>query len=148
MIRWGTLKPAYAMWHKDSALASHGPRNSAIWRDAPSPEFELGLSPMSVLSGQLQHKERMPENLATLPLPGDLHNPLAVLVQASAAAEGGRESGDGQVGDEACQHDVETGVEQGDHNGEGEERRGYYAPLSLMPKDEAPHMLSLINVHE
>ncbi|GMK54789.1 hypothetical protein CspeluHIS016_0113750 [Cutaneotrichosporon spelunceum] len=39
--RGGTLKPEYAMWHRSSALARYGPRNSAIWQDqSPEPEDE------------------------------------------------------------------------------------------------------------
>lgn len=130
--RDGTLKPQYAMWHKSSALARYGPRNSAIWADGGSPEPEVGVSPMSVLSGQSARSgDRPTEGLTTLPLPGDLHNPLAVLAQASATAEQ-RESSD-----ERAQTPPET-----------EERRGYYAPLEHMLKDEAPHIMSLINVHE
>jgi hypothetical protein len=107
--RDGTLKPEYAMWHRSSALARYGPRNSAIW-EPPAPD-----SPVSALSEQ--------DGLTTLPLPGDVHNPLAVLAQASATAE-----------------------EQGERP--PPEPRGYYAPLPHALKDEAPHIMSLISVHE
>ncbi|BEJ11400.1 hypothetical protein CspHIS471_0108220 [Cutaneotrichosporon sp. HIS471] len=120
--RDGTLKPEYAMWHRSSALARYGPRNSAIWQDE-SPEPEVGISPVSALSGQSQRSGGPAEGLTTLPLPGE-HNPLAVLAQAGATAE-------------------EPGSDE-----PPPEDRGYYAPLPNTLKDEAPHIMSLINVHE
>lgn len=127
------------MWYKSSALARYGPRNSAIWADdGGSPEPEPGVSPMSVLSGHSQRSgDRPPEGLTTLPLPGDLHNPLAVLAQASATAE----DRDGSVENENL-------IPAVSEDKKSDERRGYYAPLANIPKDEAPHVMSLINVHE
>lgn len=136
--RDGTLKPEYVMWHKSSALARYGPRNSAIWDDS-SPEPELGVSPVSVLSGQSQRSgDRPTEGLTTLPLPGDLHNPLAVLAQASATAEDRESSEERAHVPTAAEHEERADTE----------RRGYYAPLAHMLKDEAPHVMSLISVHE
>lgn len=105
--RAGILKPEIVICHKDSAMASHGLRNSAIWQDVPSRDADVDVSPMSVLSRRSHRLERMAESLTTLPLPGDLNNPLSVLVQASAAAEWECEGSDERVGDETGRRDVD-----------------------------------------
>lgn len=137
----GTQQPEYALWHKNSALAVNGPRNSAIWaeddHDQPDDSTHpAGVSPVTQLSGGgAAHRERdIADRLTTtLPLPGDIHNPLAVLAQASATASG----------EEQPNPESDDGVAVG-----GEQERGYYAPLDRVLKDEAPHIMSLIDVHE
>lgn len=91
------------------------------------------------------------EGLTTLPLPGDMHNPLAVLAQASATAEDIAED-NGSVEEKSERYPrrreapPDTASSQtGERDREG---GGYYAPLDRVLKDEAPHIMSLINVHE
>jgi hypothetical protein len=71
------------------------------------------------------------DKLTTLPLPGDVHNPLAVLAEASSTTK---------------TFDPNSPV-VGLHEKEGEDK-GYYAPLERVLKDEAPHIMSRIDVHE
>jgi hypothetical protein len=83
------------------------------------------------------------DKLTTLPLPGDAHNPLAVLAEASATAN--PDSGGSPTDIVSVVGTAGTGRT----NGPGEkEEGGYYAPLDRTLKDEAPHIMSLINVHE
>ena len=71
------------------------------------------------------------DKLTTLPLPGDAHNPLAVLAEASSTTH---------------TFDAKSPVTKMAGN-EGEDK-GYYAPLERVLKDEAPHIMSRIDVHE
>jgi hypothetical protein len=111
----------FDLWQKENKLADTVPRNSTLWADdrrPPSPSSNIGQSPrMSV------------DKLTTLPLPGDVHNPLSVLAEASANPVDPRSPVAGLKGKEA-------------------EDKGYYAPLERVLKDEAPHIMSRINVHE
>lgn len=113
----------FDMWQKENALATTVARNSTLWKDdrrPVSPSQIIGLSPrMSV------------DKLTTLPLPGDAHNPLAVLAEASSATH---------------TFDAKSPVTKMAGN-EGEDK-GYYAPLERVLKDEAPHIMSRIDVHE
>jgi hypothetical protein len=111
------------MWQKENALATTVARNSTLWaedRRPPSPSMAISTSPrMSV------------DKLTTLPLPGDVHNPLAVLAEASSTTNA---------------FDPKSPI-VGLKGKEGEDQ-GYYAPLERVLKDEAPHIMSRIDVHE
>lgn len=72
----------------------------------------------------------------TLPLPGDSHNPLAVLVELSEAAATRR-------GDAAS-----PGMFEGESSQRQREEEEYYAPLERTLKEEAPHIMRFINGHE
>jgi hypothetical protein len=113
----------FDMWQKENALATTVARNSTLWKDEgrpPSPGRRISSSPrMSV------------DKLTTLPLPGDVHNPLAVLAEASSTTHS---------------FDPKSPVNRFAGN-EGEDK-GYYAPLERVLKDEAPHIMSRIDVHE
>jgi hypothetical protein len=69
---------------------------------------------------------------STLPLPGDSHNPLSVLVELSEVALADLEGSSGSMRGET---------------GKLEEEQ-YYAPLERTLKEEAPHIMSFINTHE
>jgi len=113
----------FELWQKENALATTVARNSTLWakeRRPPSPSANISTSPrMSV------------DKLTTLPLPGDVHNPLAVLAEASSTTN---------------VYDPKSPI-VGLKGKEGEDR-GYYAPLERVLKDEAPHIMSRIDVHE
>ena len=140
-----------AMWRRDASLNHTGPAISALWGMDPPPDKVIkevprpptfdetpttsGLSPMD--NYERRRHAQLAEKLTTLPLPGDAHNPLAVLAEASATANSDHDpnsphstvptSKSGKVGDRAG---------------------GYYAPLERTLQDEAPHIMSFIKVHE
>jgi hypothetical protein len=111
----------FDLWQKENRLDETVPRNSTLWgeeRRQLSPGLHVGQSPrMSV------------DKLTTLPLPGDVHNPLAVLAEAST-------------------NPVDPRSPIGGSKGKAAEDKGYYAPLERVLKDEAPHIMSRIDVHE
>jgi hypothetical protein len=111
----------FDLWQKENRLDETVPRNSTLWgeeRRQLSPSLHVGRSPrMSV------------DKLTTLPLPGDVHNPLAVLAEAST-------------------NPVDPRSPMGGAKGKAAEDKGYYAPLERVLKDEAPHIMSRIDVHE
>lgn len=111
----------FDMWQKENALATTVARNSTLWADDRRPP-----SPLVTTSPRMSV-----DKLTTLPLPGDVHNPLAVLAEASSTTN---------------IYDPKSPV-AGLKGKEGEEQ-GYYAPLERVLKDEAPHIMSRIDVHE
>ena len=86
----------------------------------------------------------------TLPLPGDAHNPLAVLVELSEVTPPVDEDAEGGTsGTSPGGHAVHSGPVRLGHPMIGQAKEeGYYAPLQRTLKDEAPHIMSLINTHE
>ena len=109
----------FSMWKQDEALSQTGPRTWAIWgrEDEQSPpgstdEFTSG---------------NTVERLTTLPLPGDPHNPLTVLAEASSGDP------DGDAPQTA---------------GRPAGTKGYYAPMEMKPVEDAPHIMSIISVQE
>jgi len=111
----------FELWQKENALATTVARNSTLWADARRP-----LSPAAVRSPRMSV-----DKLTTLPLPGDVHNPLAVLAEASSTTN---------------TYDPKSPVTG--LKGKNEDDQGYYAPLERVLKDEAPHIMSRIDVHE
>lgn len=103
----------------------------------------------------------MDQLTSTLPLPGDTHNPLAVLVELSEVTpplevsdegeeqsrQNGAEAGIVDEAVSASQSAAEGGKRKQSSGGQGEEDE-YYAPIERTLKDEAPHIMSLINIHE
>lgn len=87
-------------------------------------------------SRRSQSPIRVDDQLTTLPLPGD-RNPLAVLAEASACASG--RSPSGVTSPDRRLHGEDQGLGEGDV---------YYAPLARTLKDEAPHIMAHISVHE
>jgi hypothetical protein len=87
------------------------------------------------------------DKYTTLPLPGDAHNPLAVLAEASATAHSdtGASPHDAMLGGLGSGSGGAHGPGQAGTDGE---EAGYYAPVERAQTNEAPHIMSLINVHE
>ena len=111
----------FDMWQKENALATTVARNSTLWADVRRPP-----SPLAASSPRMSV-----DKLTTLPLPGDVHNPLAVLAEASSTTN---------------IYDPKSPV--AGLKGKDGEDQGYYAPLERVLKDEAPHIMSRIDVHE
>jgi hypothetical protein len=111
----------FDMWQKENALATTVARNSTLWADNRRPP-----SPLAASSPRMSV-----DKLTTLPLPGDVHNPLAVLAEASSTTN---------------IYDPKSPV--AGLKGKDGEDQGYYAPLERVLKDEAPHIMSRIDVHE
>ena len=122
-------KPEYFdMWQKENALATTVPRNSTLWGEDRRPPSPMRSAPHVHLTPR-----KSVDNLTTttLPLPGDAHNPLAVLAEASSTSN---------PFDPLSPLNGYKGKEGND--------KGYYAPLERVLKDEAPHIMSRIDVHE
>lgn len=103
----------------------------------PSPIPAVKTSAINLLSSEPTSSTRWsepPEKLTTLPLPGDSHNPLAVLAEASASAlpEQGAAASAGQRQRSTSATRVE----------------GYYAPLERPRIMEAPHIMNYITIEE
>ena len=118
----------FARWQKDRDLSVSGARISTLWAE-PTDHDRHSISPVHLKAPQ--SSTTVVDKLTTLPLPGD-HNPLAVLAEASANA------------DDPLSPTAPTPGSR--HKDDGSE--GYYAPLERVLKDEAPHIMTLINVHE
>jgi hypothetical protein len=89
----------------------------------------------------------------TLPLPGDAHNPLAVLVELSEVTpppEDAEVQDRAMAGDGGDPNIARAGPlgRHGSTSGRAKEEDGYYAPFTMTLRDEAPHIMSLINTHE
>ena len=117
-------KLEFDRWKQDEALNESLPRNSALWH-----------SPASTYTAGQPGDDTIPDKLTTLPLPGDAHNPLAVLAEAS-----------GQSG-------KHSPLRRGKHllaeeRVSSEEGKGFYSPLARSLRDDAPHVMSLISVNE
>lgn len=110
----------FDLWQKENKLAETVPRNSTLWADdrhSPNPRIDVNPHRPSI------------DKLTTLPLPGDVHNPLSVLAEASV-------------------NPVDPHSPVSAFRGKEAEDKGYYAPLERVLKDEAPHIMSRIDVHE
>lgn len=122
-------KPEYFdMWQKENALATTVPRNSTLWGEDRGPVSPKRNAP------NIDPSPRMNiDNLTTttLPLPGDAHNPLAVLAEASSTS-----------------NPFDPLSPMNGYRGKEGDDKGYYAPLERVLKDEAPHIMSRIDVHE
>jgi hypothetical protein len=159
----------FQRWKRDTALAQTGARNSTLWGPEPPPppptitnttaaaaragsfHSSPGSRPrLDSKSTPLEMRGSNPNSIdkyTTLPLPGDAHNPLAVLAEASATAHSdtGASPHDAMLGG--------LGSGSGGAHGPGQtgmegEEAGYYAPVERAQTNEAPHIMSLINVHE
>ncbi len=155
-------------WRKDGELKRTGPLNSALWKTSSEDggeEIEVTTderrrmqhsSSFSMHHGQPNSTRSKPaivplsDNLTTLPLPGDAHNPLSVLAEASATADADEASNSplqAKTGRAASFAAAGKGKEH--HPSTGRlHLGGYYTRLDRESKDEAPHIMSYINVHE
>lgn len=102
-------------------------KESKCFNDALFPSQSDAYTPMSGSAASPVTKTSLDKLTTTLPLDGDAHNPLAVLVELSEAAS-----------DRA----FATGRRR------QREEDEYYAPLERTLKEEAPQIMSLINAHE
>lgn len=119
---------AYPAQPARASSFSHSSPGSASRQPGRSPSDQAGRRPFSAVT----------DKLTTLPLPGDAHNPLAVLAEASATTE-----------DDEDQNSPGVRAWAGQGGGSRQDgARGYYAPLERKLKDEAPHIMTYINVHE
>lgn len=117
------------LWESDQPQPQPGP--SSFSRTSNSPRR----SPKRLV-GRRESASDLDHLTTTLPLPGDAHNPLAVLVELSEVAT-------------RRVQDVSPvpyqGVESSKRQREEEE---YYAPLERTLKEEAPLIMALISTHE
>jgi len=144
-----TMDSEMALWKRDALLSGRGPPISALWGlDRPG-KFMLPdlvhpaatpsrrtLPPISPLLNDRRGPIN-PAGLTTLPLPGDAHNPLAVLAEASAGAR--------------TDHDVDRPKNNQADSAPGQSRDAlgaYYGRLERNLHDEAPHIMSFISVQE
>ena len=139
------LDPRLVMWRRDNSFPTYGPTNAALWGEGAEPArlshhrpilpHTSPGQPVSGSRGQLHVSEK----LTTLPLPGDAHNPLAVLAEASATARS-----------ELDVNSPRTAMLDGSKDTKPAEAGEYYMPLErvVVKKDEAPHIMGYIKVHE
>ena len=156
----------YQRWERNRMMPEYGPRNSWLWRGGSgepasqkygrrtslrqhSNEDESVWNTPGSISNTTDFRDKstlIADKLTTLPLPGD-RNPLAVLAEASASATSRKRGGVDETPSpliatgpyRPAQSSVVDGEEGGDQ---------YYAPLPRTLKDEAPHIMNLISVHE
>jgi hypothetical protein len=121
-----------------------GTNNSALWDTNAStsgsvreaePLSAAETSPTASLA-RGQTAATLDKLTTTLPQNGDAHNPLSVLVELSEAA--------------SSRHSYEspTSTFQASASKRQREEDDYYAPLERTLKEEAPHIMALINTHE
>jgi hypothetical protein len=151
------MKEDFAKWKHDEALTMNGPRNSNIWYDEKQAHDglsgQMGLSTrihdpsFTSPSGSAHKGDLVPDRYTTLPFPGDAHNPLGVLAEASASA--GKTRDDNHAHPSPFQPTGGPGARIGSE-GDDEDlgSRGYYVPLERVLKNDAPHIMSLITISE
>ena len=173
---WRDQDDAHTLMHLQSGhVPSLGTATDAGWNRTRTQTNIVG---SGVVRSRSRGSERSPELdthrsksaaidklTSTLPLPGDTHNPLAVLVELSEVTPPMSVAGDADDGSRDQRGDVSAPRRQShdqsqsaDGRGVSSERGvtwlesgtedGYYAPLLRTLKDEAPHVMSLINTHE
>lgn len=144
-----TMDSEMALWKRDALLNGRGPPISALWgldrpgkfmiQDLVHPAATPSRTTLPPISPLLNDRRGPvnPAGLTTLPLPGDAHNPLAVLAEASAGAR--------------TDHDVDRPKNNQADSGPGQSRDAlgaYYGRLERNLHDEAPHIMSFISVQE
>jgi hypothetical protein len=160
------MKEDFAKWKHDEDLTVNGPRNENLWRGhanagpsdsrgPPYPPHPAGTSsalnrhfPLESSARTVEDDDLVPDKYTTLPFPGDAHNPLGVLAEASASA--GRSGSNGLPSPSPFQPTGGPGSKPVSNDGdEGESTtRGYYIPLERVLKRDAPHIMSLISITE
>lgn len=154
------MKEDFAKWKHDEELVNSGPRNANLWHNPaehrkstsssrlPGAKHAATSANTCISPSSLGlDNDPIPDRYTTLPFPGDAHNPLGVLAEASASA--------GNVGTKDVPSPSPFQPTGGpgsrpvseDGNG-GEDSQGYYIPLERVLKKDAPHIMSLISVHE
>jgi len=142
-----SMKEDFEKWKDYEDITMNGPRNHNLWTNGET-GHPLGAS-SSTTNGPSRRRsvssighDILPDRYTTLPYPGDAHNPLGVLAEASASAGNAKEGitdqspfqPTGGPGDR-------PGPEEGGFN-------GYYVPLERVLKKDAPHIMSLISIAE
>jgi hypothetical protein len=132
-------------WDKERrrTMDGSGSHNSSLW-DPPQSStattndldnHSLAVTSPEASSSRSQQPSTI-DKLTTLPLRGDAHNPLSVLVELSEAASNSEPRDRRQ-----------SSFQNSDLKRQREEEE-YYAPLERTLKDEAPQIMALINTHE
>ncbi|KAK4687227.1 hypothetical protein P7C73_g2891, partial [Tremellales sp. Uapishka_1] len=132
----------FSTWKQESSIASTGPTNSALWgQQKGRSRSSCGRLGEAIQGSPSTRPAYHPDTdiLTTLPLPGDAHNPLALLAEASATS---------LFEEDPPLTDDRAGRSQKGRDHDGRSRGHYYAPLERSLKDEAPHIMSRINVQE
>lgn len=160
------MKEDFAKWKHDEELVNTGPRNANLWHNPIEARGSVSsssrnpaqhattshtnnqhfISPSSLTLGL--DTDTIPDRYTTLPFPGDAHNPLGVLAEASASADN---AGTKELPSPSpFQPTGGPGSRPASEDGKGDDResRGYYVPLERVLKRDAPHIMSLISVHE
>lgn len=160
------MKEDFAKWKHDEELVNTGPRNANLWHNPieaigsvpsssrnPTQQATTSrtnnqhfISPSSLTLGL--ETDTIPDRYTTLPFPGDAHNPLGVLAEASASADNA--GGKDVPSPSPFQPTGGPGSRPASEAGKGDDResRGYYVPLERVLKNDAPHIMALISVHE
>lgn len=155
------MKEDFAKWKHDEELVNTGPRNANLWHNpvearstipaksrynAPHASSNTNTGSRHYIPGL--DTDTIPDRYTTLPFPGDSHNPLGVLAEASASA------------DNAGPNDIPSPSPFQPTGGPGSrpasedgtqadgQSHGYYIPLERVLKNDAPHIMALISVHE
>jgi hypothetical protein len=159
------MKEDFAKWKHDEDLTVNGPRNASLWRkgdsfsratagtrspprtSASAPGHQFTSSSALGLDDEIDDN-LVPDRYTTLPFPGDAHNPLGVLAEASATA--GQTTSDELPSPSPFQPTGGPGTRPESEEGDqGEQNsRGYYIPLERVLKRDAPHIMSLISISE
>ena len=137
------MKRDFAMWKQDEGWVQSGPRNASLWQNTT-------LNSPTRSKDTTRHVENdhdrgtptdiiAPDKLTSLPLPGDAHNPLAVLAEASGHSAAAPHS--------PLRRAQSLMADQFARKTDGD-TRNYYSPLARSLRDDAPHVMALISVHE
>lgn len=125
------------MWERSKSFTTAGTSNSRLWYEtpekgrSPAPMEALPISGDGISSGRTATVDEL---TSSLPLPGDIHNPLGVLVE---------------LADSARHHRSQSGRVEGAEDAEaGGDSGAYYTPLARGLREEAPHIMSLITRYE
>lgn len=131
--------PRLVMWRRDNSFRSHAPTIAALWGEGSGgPVNHRPDLPVITRNRRSNGSLDISEKLTTLPLPGDAHNPLAVLAEASETARSDHDVNSPHT----TRHDRPKGQK-------AEEAGEYYLRLDReLMKDEAPHIMGYIKVHE
>jgi hypothetical protein len=147
-----SMKGDFEKWKDYEEQTVNGPRNHSLWSngelDHSKPRGPVAISSTSnsqsfrpPSTSSLGH-DIVPDRYTTLPYPGDAHNPLGVLAEASATA------GIADEGNISPSPFQPTGGPGDRPDPEEGELNGYYVPLERVLKKDAPHIMSLISISE
>lgn len=151
------MQRSFARWKHNDYLTHAGPQNANLW-SADSlrvPAQDPIDSPSHTITSFSPGSFGMPANplgpdpFTTLPLPGDAPNPLGMLAEASASA--GHDISAESRAPSPSPFAPTCGPGQPPQTatgGKGKVAKNYYLPLERVLKHDAPHIMSLISIHE